>query len=778
MNDTHLALLSKAFWIWPEGNLYLNNCHAQFRYDFDLQAIPEKAPFLISADQLYRLYVNGRYVCRGPARGYQESWPYDEVELKDVLQQGHNWISIEAYNPGTGTFQYLFRDTAGMICAAEWDGISIRSCKREWKMRRSPANNPNVARLSTQMAYQEDFNARADNLSWITSPVPPDWTEKTMFRWSGEEAFGKAPYYTMEPRGIPMLRENPVAPEAVVSYGSGRMRAGFESAFNIAWHWEDGERQTVTDWHRSEPYPSRRTEDALIFSTPPQKEGDFLALTIRLDAIRIGSFRVEIENGTGDEIADALFYQYLPDDVPVDLPPIGYGGMVAPAARLRAAPGRSGREFFPVLGMRYIVLVLRNAGTELKIRTSFRNAEYPFSMRGRFDTSDPELNAIHGLCRHTQQICSADAYLDTPWREQGQWWGDARIQARNTFFLDGDTRLLERGIRSIAGQETPSGLTMGVAPCCRETCVLPDFSLTWLLTIFDHYWQTGDLALFREQRPRMEQVLHYFSTPEARTPDGLLRFDKRFWLFEDWAPLPKRGVPCFLNLLHLYTLERMEHLFRAAGEQKRAAEIEREHRILKEKILTAFFDRESGLFRAGREENGEPVPEAPSLHDQVLAILNGLVPEAHPAMVRARILPFLRDEPCDFAVPTSFWCSYLFDAAKLLGLGKETLGFIRRHWSRMIPSGGTWEHLNWDRFDGQSCCHAWSAHPAYHLPELLGGITQLEAGWTRFRCIPDSELLPESGTILLPLPPGDFILRWDKQSGIKMDIPRGCTVGS
>ena len=66
MNDTRLALLSKAFWIWPEGNLYLNNCHAQFRYDFALQAIPEKAPFLISADQLYRLYVNGRYVCRGP----------------------------------------------------------------------------------------------------------------------------------------------------------------------------------------------------------------------------------------------------------------------------------------------------------------------------------------------------------------------------------------------------------------------------------------------------------------------------------------------------------------------------------------------------------------------------------------------------------------------------------------------------------------------------------------------------------------------------------------
>ena len=777
MSDANLSLLSRSSWIWPEGNFYLNNCYAQFRYDFELEEVPEKAPFLISADEFYRLYVNGRYICRGPARGYQESWPYDEVDLSAVLRKGHNWISVEAYNPGLGTFQYCFHDLAGMICAADWNGVTIRSCKKDWKMRRSPANNPNVARLSTQMAYQEDYNAGADDLSWIESPVPPDWTEAAMFRWMGEEPFGKAPYYSMEERGIPMLRETLSAPEAIVSYGSGTMRSGFESAFNLAWFWEDGERQTVADWHTNgTPYPVQRSEDSLSFSVAPQKEGTFLALTIRLDRIRIGTFGLEIDNGTGCEIADALFYQYLPDEQPVDLPPIGYGGMVAPAVRLRAARGKSRRMFFPVLGMHYIVLVLRNVRTELKIRTSFRNAEYPFRMRGLFETSDRELNAIHALCRTTQQICAEDAYLDTPWREQGQWWGDARIQGRNTFFLDGDTRLLKRGIRSIAGQKTPSGLTMGVAPCCRETCILPDFSLTWLLTIFDYFWQTGDLSLFHEQLPRMEQVLAYFSTPEARAENGLLQYDPRFWLFEDWAPLPKRGCPCFLNLLYLYTLSHLIRLFRAGGLEKRAGELEEERRILQQKILAAFYDRESGLFRAGLEEDGTAVPEPPSLHDQVLAILNALVPEAYPAMIRQRLRPFLLDEPCDFAVPTSFWCNYLFEAAKHVGLERETLDFIRRHWSRMLPSGGTWEHLNWNRYDGQSCCHAWSAHPAYHLPELLGGITQLEPGWTRFRCVPNPDLLPESGRILLPLPPGDFILQWDRESGISMTVPPGCIV--
>ena len=103
MSDANLSLLSRSSWIWPEGNFYLNNCYAQFRYDFELEEVPEKAPFLISADEFYRLYVNGRYICRGPARGYQESWPYDEVDLSAVLRKGHNWISVEAYNPGLGT---------------------------------------------------------------------------------------------------------------------------------------------------------------------------------------------------------------------------------------------------------------------------------------------------------------------------------------------------------------------------------------------------------------------------------------------------------------------------------------------------------------------------------------------------------------------------------------------------------------------------------------------------------------------------------------------------
>lgn len=764
--------LQSAKWLWPEGGeTYLNNCHAQFRHDFELKAVPEKAPFFITADQSYRLSVNGRYVCRGPARGYQHSWPCDEVDLKPFLQAGHNWIAVEAYNPGTGTFQYLHKDRAGMICGGEWGEVKICSRKEDWQMRRSPANRRDVARLSRQMGYQEDFDARCDDLAWVYDAAPPQWHELKMYRWFGQTPPGTAPWYGLEPRGIPMLREDEIAPARISAFGEGKAAAGYAEAFNPVWFWEEHELPGIARWHSGSMMAAETKNGRFCFEAPPRDESSFFAVVLELPQISLGTLGLEVKGGTGREIVDAFYYQYLPEGIPQDLPPIGYGGIIALSTRLRVAPDYCRRMFYALQGARYVVLVIHGAVRGLRLAAVWRRAGYPFAMTGGFDTSDAGLNGICAICRNTQQICAADAFMDTPWREQGQWWGDARVQARNAFFLAGDTQLLKRGIRSIAGQTVPDGLTMGVAPCCSEGCVLPDFSLTWVLTVYDYWMMTGDLSLFREQRKRLEGVLDYFQSPVARSESGLLRHDPRFWLFEDWADLPKSGHPAFLNLWHLYTLVHCEKLYRAAGLEKEAegfaAEIAERRRLLVE----AFYDPESRLMRPSAEE----VPNPPSLHDQVLAILTDLVPEAHSAMVQKRLMPFLRGEKCAFATPTSFWCNYLFEAADRMGLQREAVDFIRKNWGKMVPSGGTWEHFEWNRYDGQSCCHAWSAHPVSHLPVLMLGLRQLAPGWTRFACRPRPELLPAAGEFRLPLPQGLFRLRW-KNGRFEWDVPAGCEV--
>lgn len=74
------GILQSALWIWPGlGFHHLHNGFARFRNVVTLKTVPRKAVAYVSADQCYRLRVNGQTVCRGPARGYQVSWPYDEL---------------------------------------------------------------------------------------------------------------------------------------------------------------------------------------------------------------------------------------------------------------------------------------------------------------------------------------------------------------------------------------------------------------------------------------------------------------------------------------------------------------------------------------------------------------------------------------------------------------------------------------------------------------------------------------------------------------------------
>ena len=450
MNNVNLPLnhpLRKARWIWPGSNIYLHNNFARFRHDFAVPAIPESAPLFITADKAYKLYINGQYVCRGPARGYQSHWPFDEIDVHQYLQQGHNWISVEAYNPGISTFQYLHMGRAAFLCAAEWDGVAIYTDEwnGNWKFGRSPGHAVNTAMLTVQMEFQEDFNTTLDNRSWIYSA---DFKDSLISEssWPCEGngmPFGQPPYDTVEPREIPMLSEEIIVPEKLLVYNKGVSEKGYSTCPNITWHFCEKELPKIKEWCNASELKSNKTTDSLEIEMPVTGTGHFTAVTIDLGQNTPGTQIVEVQGATGNEIIDFHNLQYIVDRQPVFVKPSG--ALIAISNRLRLTQGSCQHEFFHITGVRHVVMVVRDASTPLKIKLSWRTALYPFKMQGAFKCSDETLNQIHAICRHTQRVCSIDAYIDTPWREQGQWWGDARIQIRNTIYLDGDMRLAARG---------------------------------------------------------------------------------------------------------------------------------------------------------------------------------------------------------------------------------------------------------------------------------------------------------------------------------------------
>ncbi|MEL7237579.1 MAG: alpha-L-rhamnosidase C-terminal domain-containing protein, partial [Planctomycetota bacterium] len=121
--------------------------------------------------------------------------------------------------------------------------------------------------------------------------------------------------------------------------------------------------------------------------------------------------------------------------------------------------------------------------------------------------------------------------------------------------------------------------------------------------------------------------------------------------------------------------------------------------------------------------------------------------------------------------------TYVYDAAREAGFGHAALDHLIRHWAPMIADGGTWETFNTPADPSESRSHAWSAHPIYHLPRLLGGIVQLDAAWEMVQIAPlvDAHQV-RNVEATVPTPHGPLTVTWRREgrhAHVEADVPAG-----
>ncbi|AHF89243.1 alpha-L-rhamnosidase [Opitutaceae bacterium TAV5] len=757
-------IFGHARWIWPENHQWdIRNGYALFRKVFELPArsvsLPEQAPLFITADQSYRLFVNGIFVARGPARGYQESWPYDEIDIAAHLQPGRNVIAVRAWNPGFGTFQYVSQGFAGLLVAARWEdaGVVIGS-DTTWKTIRQPGVTRDTVTSSIQLFPQEHIDLRSapvsadasGNADWTAPDFDDgDWLVPEALRWNC------APWFSLEPRGIPQLVERSIVPAALLGSSEGLCATGYPDV------------RDVVALRRGEDRSHRVSE-----MRKPQGEGGggagrYRSFLFDFGRTVVGSLVLTIRGAGGGEIIDTHLGETIDaDTLTIDQYDPTWCRM-AFGDRLVCRAGDFTYRFFHHYGFRYLDLTVRDAlRDDLQIEVSLDWIGYPLESRraGRFLSSDATLDRIWEACAWTQQCCSLDAYVDTPWREQAQWWGDARVQAWNTFHLVDDARLFRRGIAQIAHQTTPDGLTYGHAPTMAHGCILPDFTLIWFLTLWDYYWQTGSTEPLTTHRETVRRALAYFREhTDSRT--GLLRHDERFWLFLDWTELGKEGSPAVYNLWLLIALEKLAILHRHAGLPDEAAPLDAWAARLRHALRPLVT--EEGFLCDGFDTEGISVSTT-SLHTQTLALVAGLeevdgIDEQ--AILEKILLPFIRGEqerlPASAAraIPSAYWITYVFSLLIGRGHGEEVVAFIKDRWLPMAEHGTTWELFS-PRRGEESHSHAWSAHPLFHLMRTLGGITQTAPAWREIDWHPVFH--GDHAEVAVPTPHGLIRSTWER----------------
>ncbi|MBA3848013.1 MAG: alpha-L-rhamnosidase N-terminal domain-containing protein, partial [Planctomycetes bacterium] len=194
-----------AQWIWhPDGGLSQTNLYLYARREVVLDAVPKVARARLTACSLYRLFVNGQPVARGPAPSEASYQSYDVVDLAPFLRRGANAIALEVYHyfdvsPGIigqngGRGGILFQLDDG-------DGRALCVSDAAWRVIQAPPWDQGSAINCTLFAdFKEIYDSRREIAGWREAGFDDR-------AWPQARALGQPPLapWTLVERDFPRL---------------------------------------------------------------------------------------------------------------------------------------------------------------------------------------------------------------------------------------------------------------------------------------------------------------------------------------------------------------------------------------------------------------------------------------------------------------------------------------------------------------------------------------------------------------------------------------------
>jgi hypothetical protein len=366
-------------------------------------------------------------------------------------------------------------------------------------------------------------------------------------------------------------------------------------------------------------------------------------------------------------------------------------------------------------GGRYLLLQLTGPTSEkLRLRAHARVAEYPLEITRSLNASDVELTDVIRLCETTFRACLQDGFVDSTWRESSQWLGDALPQSLVMASMSDDVRPLWQVIVMAAEGAYPDGILPGVLPSEAHAYTVVDYNFMWV-ELLSLYWHlTSDNALVDAVWPTLGKMLERFH--QDLNADGLIECLPGRRLFLDWAPVSRREPNAIYNLHYLHALQVAASLATERGATEDAACWQARASALQSQMRKAFWHQ--GHWYDDRDRTTFSQLSA------AFAVLTGCVlPDEEEGLsqdIISRSLDLIDEHtPGQMVLASPFMHHYLFAALRSLGKSEAVVEIIKKRWGRWARSRypTTWENWNVDFPDG-SQCHAFSAHPRYHLAEI------------------------------------------------------------
>ena len=705
MSQAELNFPAETVWIGSDHAFDLNEAYLCFRSPagWRLTEVPQQAELFITADSRYKLWVNGRFVARGPARGYPHAQAVDRLDITAYLEAGPNLLAVQVYQPGYSHFAYVHRAAAGLLAHLVGDDQTLLVTDTAWRARRDPSFAAVVPRVSI---YGSGVEERDLNLADTWSE--PDYDDSAWSPARLAAPVGGYPWTGMQLRTIPLLGEREASPRLVETRQGSYPTAQREVA-HLALR---------AGWFSAAPQSILANGERWFSPVLAPGEAAYWLYDLGRGYTCQGRFEVR-QAGGQEQVAISYTEKMQNGDLYLSDPQTYCRMRMTDRFQLRA--GDQMGDPFAMRGGRFLLFQLVGpTGPGFSIRFHTTVAEYPLEVTRKLPSADPTLAGVITLCEETLRACLFDGFVDNPWRESAQWIGDVLSDGPIMAAMSDDSRPLRRILELAAQGAYPDGVLPSVVPSEAHPYTVVDFNFQWVeLLKFYRDW-SGDENFIEQMWPTLVKLLDRFW--QDRHPAGLLISQPGRRLFLDWSPMSKNEPNAAYNLHFLLALQQAVAL---ARERRSAAEAEQwqtRAAALRQASRAAFW-------RQGRWYDDLEQTTSSQL-TTALALLAGATEPAEEAglleSLAARSLDQDDDHHPDQMVLASPYMHHrVFDALRQGGRSGEVIEIIRRRWGRWVKAGypTTWENWNVDFPDG-SQCHGFSAHPRYHLAEIareLGG---------------------------------------------------------
>ena len=670
-----------------------------FRCRFDLEELPEEARLNVTADDCFRLLLNGVPIGEGPPRSNPQRWHDCQLDCSGQLKLGEN-----------------------VLCALVWNYGKDR-----------PMSRPSV-RTAFRCSASFSPNVRTGSGGWRFSPCEAitmhPFTE--WWKWAGG-------WYAEGPgERIDMRRFRHAWSDLAFDDSDWSVPIPLPSS-SVEWQTHLSELPQPT----SERFPVQQViveesqrESKRVPLTGPLTIGANQEESWLLDMGRLIVGRPVLKFSGGADAEITLTFVESP---------FGESGKgnrdIVTGKRFQGVKDRlvlsGSKVVYEPLSRRtarYIHVQVKTQSEPVVLEeAAFRLVVYPFTQIGSFECSDPTLGEIWRLGAWTTRCCALDIYVDCPYYEQLNYGSDTRVQALMSLYLYGDDRLIKESLLHLKQSQLPKleGLTLACYPSCKEVTIIPAHSLDVANMVWEHYLHCNDQQFAGEFREFMVKLFDWF---DVRIGENGLLGPTEHWNFTDWN-FGERGCPpgqdgddragssSILTLQYLYALQKASRLAEALGWDGERAEWQSRAKSLRAAVLKHCYDAKRGVVA------NDPTMQTYSQHANILAVLTDLLTPKQQRVALAVSLVDPESMNC-----TTFYRFHLFEAMRKAGMAQGLLDQLQP-WHKMLAQGMTTtsetgdKHWGSGRPDDRSDCHAWSAAPTYAFLATTTGIRPLTPGF-------------------------------------------------